>query len=63
MMAEQEVSREHIVALLRREGLPELVDEVLRSLPEHVDYKRAEQFLARYGVTKDWLISRIGGSP
>jgi hypothetical protein len=63
MMAAREVSRAHIIDVLRREGLPEVIDEVLRSLPEHVEYRRAEQFLARYGITKDMLISRMGGSP
>jgi hypothetical protein len=63
MMAASEVSRAHIIDVLRRQGLPEVIDEVVRSLPEHVEYRRAEQFLARYGITKDMLISRMGGSP
>jgi hypothetical protein len=63
MLAVQEVTREHIVELLRKEGLPEVADEAVRSLPEHVDVQRAAQFLMRYGITKDALISRIGGSP
>jgi hypothetical protein len=28
-----------------------------------VEYNYAERFLAQYGVTKDELISRLGGSP
>jgi hypothetical protein len=63
MMAAQEITRDHIVDVLRKEGLPDVIDEVLRSLPEHVEVKQAELFLARYGVTKDALISRMGGSP
>ena len=62
-MAAREVSRAHIIDVLRREGLPEVIDEVVRSLPEHVEFRRAELFLARYGITKDMLISRMGGSP
>jgi len=34
-----------------------------RDLPDPVDLDRAAQFLAPYGVTKDALISRMGGSP
>jgi hypothetical protein len=33
------------------------------TLPEEVDHERAAQFLQRYGITKDVLISRMGGSP
>jgi hypothetical protein len=44
-------------------ALPDLADEARRVLPDSVEYHFAERFLAQYGVTKDDLISRMGGSP
>jgi hypothetical protein len=58
-----EVTRQHVVDILRIAGLPELAEEVYRELPDPVEYHRAERFLARYGISKDELISRRGGSP
>jgi hypothetical protein len=58
-----QVTREHVVGILRMAALPELAEEARRALPDPVEYNRAERFLAEYGVTKDELISRRGGSP
>ena len=63
MLIATQVTRQHVVDVLRTAGLPEEADEANRSLPEHVDFERAAQFLQRYGITKDMLISRMGGSP
>jgi len=41
----------------------ELAEEAHRVLPDRVEYNYAERFLAQYGITKDELISRMGGSP
>jgi hypothetical protein len=57
------VSRQHVVHMLRLAGLPTLADEAHLTLPDPVDYHQAERFLGRYGITKDELISRRGGSP
>ncbi|WP_302931576.1 hypothetical protein [Actinomadura sp. WMMA1423] len=37
--------------------------EAERVLPDPVEYERAAELLSRYGITKDELISRRGGSP
>jgi hypothetical protein len=58
-----EVTRQHVVDVLRTAGLTEAADEADRSLPEQLDLERAEEFLLRYGITRDALISRMGGSP
>jgi hypothetical protein len=58
-----QVTRQHVVDILRTAGLPELAAEAHRVLPDPVEYDHAERFLARYGITKDELISRRGGSP
>ena len=58
-----QVTREHVVGILRMAALLDLAEEARRVLPDPVEYNRAERFLAEYGVTKDELISRRGGSP
>ena len=58
-----QVARQPVVDVLRTAGLPQVADEAGRSLPDPVDIERAAQFLQRYGITKDVLISRMGGSP
>ena len=58
-----QVTRQHVVDILRITGLPELAEEAHRTLPNPVEYNHAARFLAQYGITKDELISRRGGSP
>jgi hypothetical protein len=62
--AHRPVSREEVLRVLRRAGIRgEPADQLLRGLrfpaaPEEVDRQ-----LQRHGVTRDWLISALGGSP
>ena len=58
-----QVTREHVVGILRMAALPDLAEEARRVLPDPVEYNHAERFLVQYGITKDDLISRMGGSP
>ena len=58
-----QVTRQHVVDILRMAGLAELAEEAQRTLPDPLEYKQAERFLARYSITKDELISIMGGSP
>jgi hypothetical protein len=57
------VTRQHVVDILRIAAPPDLAEEALRALPDPVEYRHAERFLFQYGLTKDELISRRGGSP
>jgi hypothetical protein len=57
------VSKPEVIRMLRRAGLPHVAEEAERTLPEELDLKRAAEFGARYGITRDELISRMGGSP
>jgi hypothetical protein len=57
------VAREHVVGILRAAGLSEAADNAERELPDEVEYQQAEEYLGRHGITKDELISRMGGSP
>ena len=58
-----QVTRQHVVDILRTVRLVELAEEAGRVLPDPVEYSYAARFLGQYGITKDELISRVGGSP
>jgi hypothetical protein len=57
------IAKREIVEVLRKAGHFEAADEADRSLPDPVDLRRVAEFGARYGITRDELISRMGGSP
>jgi len=58
-----QLSRQHVVDVLRKTGLSEEADEALRELPDPVDLDQAAEWCAKYGITRDDLVSRMGGSP
>jgi len=58
-----QVTREHVVGILRTAGLPELAEEARRLLPDPVEYDQAADFLAQHGITRDELASRMESSP
>jgi hypothetical protein len=57
------ITKHEIVRVLRNAGLPRVAEQAEQSLPDEVDLERAAEFGARYGIARDVLISRIGGSP
>jgi len=57
------IAKRGIVELLRRAGHPEVAEEADRSLPDPVELEIAAEFGMRHGITRDELISRMGGSP
>jgi hypothetical protein len=52
-----------VVDVLQTAGLMEAADKAASGLPDPVDLDQAQQFLEPYGITRDVLISRMGGSP
>jgi len=56
-------SRQWVVDTLRRIGYQQEADEALRVLPEEVDRRQLEEFGNRHGISRDELVSRMGGSP
>lgn len=56
-------TRQDVVALLRRAGLLDVADEAMQDLPDPVDLEYAQEWGMRHGVSRDLLISRMGGSP
>jgi hypothetical protein len=56
--------KKNLLALLRRSGVTEkTVNEIAEHLPELVDLDRDGKLLLQYGITRDRLVSRMGGSP
>ena len=62
-VVEMQVTRQHVVDILRRAELLEVADEAIRVLPDPVDLDYAVDWCARRGVTHDDLVSLMGGSP
>ena len=59
----EEVSRDHLVGVLRRAGLREVAEQAEKELPVEIELDDALNWAGRYGVTRDELISQMGGSP
>ncbi|MFC5644612.1 hypothetical protein [Kitasatospora cinereorecta] len=55
-----EYSRSEVIAMLQRAGYSE---EALHELPDPVDLDRLAAWGQEHGITRDGLISRMGGSP
>jgi hypothetical protein len=58
-----QLTRQHVVDVLRRAGLPEMADEAARELPDPVDSEQVAAWAIPYGVNMGDLVSRVGGSP
>ena len=58
-----EVTREHVVGVLRRAGLREVAEEADSSLPETIDLDEVADWALQRGITRDTLVSLLGGSP
>ena len=63
MIVVEQYSRQHVVELLNRLGYPQLAQEASRVLPDPVDADRAATWGMQHGLTRDYLISQMGGSP
>lgn len=57
-------SHEAAAEVLRRAGYSdEFIDEVLSQLPDPIDLHRDQEVLSRYGLSRERLMDRMGGSP
>jgi len=56
-------SRQDVFELLLRAGLAEEADAAVRELPDPVDLEHVQRWGFRHGISRDTLISRLGGSP
>jgi hypothetical protein len=55
--------RQWLVDTLRRLGYTQAAEDAARELPEQVSLEEVEKFADRYGISRDEVISRMGGSP
>ncbi len=55
--------RQWVIETLRRLGLTEAADEAEKVLPDPVSLAELLEFGDRYGISRDELTSRMGGSP
>jgi hypothetical protein len=58
-----DVSLQEVVRVLRRAGMADVAAAAQKSLPDPVDSKVLDHFCARYGLSKESLTDRMGGSP
>jgi hypothetical protein len=55
--------RQWLVDSLRRVGLTQAAEDAERELPEQVSLEEIQKFADRHGISRDEVISRMGGSP
>lgn len=58
-----QLSRQHVVDLLRRVGLTEMAEEALHDLPDPVDREYVAAWGRKRNIDMDYFIDRMGGSP
>jgi hypothetical protein len=58
-----QLTRQHVVDLLRNAGLPDLADKALHDLPDPVDSEQVAAWGVTYDINMGELTSRMGGSP
>jgi hypothetical protein len=57
-----QLTRQHVVDLLRRTGFAEAAQDASRTLPDPVELDDVLLFLVPYGITRDDLISERGAA-
>jgi hypothetical protein len=57
------ITRDNVLDILARAGLTPEQEQTILALRYPVELDRVTEVFARYGATKNWLISRLGGSP
>ena len=55
--------RQEVVDLLRKAGLPDAADEAIAELPDPVSFQDVDEWATQHAITRDVLISQLGGSP
>ncbi len=55
--------RQWLVNSLRRLGYAQAAEDAARELPDQVSLEEIQKFADRHGISRDEVISRMGGSP
>jgi hypothetical protein len=58
-----EVPRQELVNIFGRARMLDAAERVESSLPDPLNCADAAQLLDPYGITEEFLVSRLGGSP
>jgi hypothetical protein len=58
-----QLTRQHVVDVLRTAGLSEAADDAQRDLPDPVDSDQVAAWGVPYGINMGALMDRMGGSP
>lgn len=62
-MAAQTRTKQQILALMRRLGKTDRIDEARQLLPDLVDLDRDGHLLTQLGISVDSAVNELGGSP
>jgi hypothetical protein len=63
VIAMEQYSRQHVIDILNRLGYTDLAEEASRVLPDPVDADQVTTWWGQHGLSRDDLISQMGGSP
>jgi hypothetical protein len=55
--------RQWLVDTLRRLGYPQAAEDAARELPDQISQEEIRKFADRHGLSRDEVVSRMGGSP
>jgi hypothetical protein len=58
-----QLTRQQVVDVFRKAGLPEMADKALHDLPDPVDSEKVAAWAVPYGINMDELRNLMGGSP
>jgi hypothetical protein len=56
-------TKAQVIALMRRLGMEDKIDQALRELPDVIDTDRDANKLRRLGLGLDIIVNELGGSP
>jgi hypothetical protein len=54
--------KEHVVEMLRRTGFADAAAAATTELPEEIDLDDLQNWAAKHGITRDAIVSQMGGS-
>ena len=57
-----QLTRQQVVDVFRKAGLPEMADKALHDLPDPVDSEKVAAWAVPYGINMDELRNLMGGS-
>jgi hypothetical protein len=58
-----EISRDHVLAVMRRVGLQDQISRAVAELPDPIDPDRDAQILGNLGLSRERLMQLLGSRP